>query len=118
MTTRVTATRYSARPILLSILFSSKHTTVLPDSFIEIGRLHLVIADRGSKINLPYQLGKPNMNRKKKVNSILKKRLKKAKAKMAPKAKSTYVSKAERERIALEENKVETTEPGQDELTS
>jgi hypothetical protein len=36
------------------------------------------------------------MNRKKKMNSILKKRLKKAKAKLAPKTAATYVSKADR----------------------
>jgi Protein of unknown function (DUF2986) len=43
------------------------------------------------------------MNRKKKMNSILKKRLKKAKAKLAPKTKSTYQSKAHREALNKEE---------------
>ena len=43
------------------------------------------------------------MNRKKKLNSILRKRAKKANAKLAPKGKSAYVSKAEREAIALAE---------------
>lgn len=39
------------------------------------------------------------MNRKKKINSILKKKLKKKNAKAAPKKKSTYISKAERARL-------------------
>jgi len=47
------------------------------------------------------------MNRKKKMNSILKKRLKKAKAKLAPKNNSTYVSKADREKLTQEEPNTE-----------
>jgi len=43
------------------------------------------------------------MNRKKKLNSILKKRAKKANAKLAPKSSSGYVSKAQREELCLEE---------------
>ena len=43
------------------------------------------------------------MNRKKKINSILKKRLKKINAKVAPDNKTKYVSKAEREKLAAEE---------------
>jgi len=42
------------------------------------------------------------MNRKKKLNSILKKRLKKANAKLAPKKPSGYVSKSERARLEQE----------------
>lgn len=44
------------------------------------------------------------MNRKKKINSILKKRLKKINAKVAPANKTKYVSKAEREKIAVTES--------------
>jgi hypothetical protein len=51
------------------------------------------------------------MNRKKKLNSILRKRAKKANAKLAPKGKSAYVSKAEREAIALaDQNLAESQE--------
>ena len=51
------------------------------------------------------------MNRKKKLNSILKKRLKKANAKLAPKKPSGYVSKSERARLEQEaaENSSETS---------
>ena len=45
-----------------------------------------------------------NMNRKKKINSILKKRMKKINAKAAPANKSQYISKAEREKIAAQAN--------------
>jgi len=45
------------------------------------------------------------MNRKKKINSILKKRLKKINAKLtAPANKAKYISKAEREKIEAKEN--------------
>lgn len=51
------------------------------------------------------------MNRKKKLNSILRKRAKKANAKLAPKGKSAYVPKAEREAIALaDQNLAESQE--------
>lgn len=40
------------------------------------------------------------MNRKKKINSILKKKLKKMNAKVAPKNKPKYISKAERAKLA------------------
>lgn len=41
------------------------------------------------------------MNRRKKVNQILKARAKKAAAKLAPKNKPKYISKAEREKLAV-----------------
>lgn len=51
------------------------------------------------------------MNRKKKINSILKKRLKKINAKIAPSNKTTYVSKAERAKAAaIEANAVANNE--------
>lgn len=40
------------------------------------------------------------MNRKKKLNKILKARIKKMNAKKAPNNKEVYISKAEREKIA------------------
>jgi len=40
------------------------------------------------------------MNRKKKINSILKKRLKKINAKLAPTNKEKYISKADRAKLA------------------
>lgn len=43
------------------------------------------------------------MNRKKKINSILKKKQKKANAKLHTSNKPKYISKAEREKIAVEE---------------
>lgn len=48
------------------------------------------------------------MNRKKKINNILKKRMKKINAKIAPDSKSKYVSKAERAKLAAEEASQET----------
>jgi hypothetical protein len=42
------------------------------------------------------------MNRRKKLNQILKANAKKASAKLAPKNKSTYVSKADRLKLATE----------------
>jgi len=42
------------------------------------------------------------MNRKKKINSILKKRLKKINAKLAPTTKEKYISKAERAKLAAQ----------------
>lgn len=47
------------------------------------------------------------MNRKKKMNSILKKKVKKMNAKLHTSNKPRYISKAEREKIALEEQKNE-----------
>jgi hypothetical protein len=44
------------------------------------------------------------MNRKKKINSILKKRLKKMNAKANPSNKPKYISKAERAKLAAQEN--------------
>ena len=44
------------------------------------------------------------MNRKKKINSILKKRLKKMNAKANPSNKPKYISKAERAKLAESEN--------------
>ncbi|MBD1573571.1 DUF2986 domain-containing protein [Vibrio sp. S17_S38] len=42
------------------------------------------------------------MNRKKKINSILKKRIKKMNSKLHPSNKPKYISKAEREKLAAE----------------
>jgi len=47
------------------------------------------------------------MNRKKKINSILKKRMKKINAKNAPASKEKYISKAERAK--LEEQQILTS---------
>jgi len=47
------------------------------------------------------------MNRKKKMNNILKKKVKKANLKLQTSNKPKYVSKAERARIAEEESKQE-----------
>jgi len=44
------------------------------------------------------------MNRKKKINSILKKRLKKINAKSAPTNKTKYISKAERAKLEAEKD--------------
>jgi hypothetical protein len=43
------------------------------------------------------------MNRKKKINSILKKKVKKMNAKLHSSNKPKYISKAEREKLALAE---------------
>ncbi|GLS90046.1 hypothetical protein GCM10007916_11130 [Psychromonas marina] len=43
------------------------------------------------------------MNRKKKLNKILKARIKKMNAKKAPNNKEVYISKAEREKMAATE---------------
>lgn len=43
------------------------------------------------------------MNRKKKINQVLKSKVKKMNAKLQKSNKPKYVSKAEREKIALEE---------------
>jgi hypothetical protein len=42
------------------------------------------------------------MNRRKKINQILKANAKKASAKLAPKSKSKYISKADRLKLATE----------------
>ncbi|MCE4052429.1 DUF2986 domain-containing protein [Pseudomonas sp. Au-Pse12] len=42
------------------------------------------------------------MNRRKKINQLLKANAKKASAKLAPKKKSTYISKADRLKLATE----------------
>lgn len=44
------------------------------------------------------------MNRKKKINSILKKRMKKINAKNAPASKEKYISKAERAKLDEQDN--------------
>lgn len=49
------------------------------------------------------------MNRKKKINSILKKKLKKANAKLHTPNKPKYVSKAERAKLAEEANQDENS---------
>jgi len=51
------------------------------------------------------------MNRKKKINSILKKRMKKINAKLAPDSKPKYVSKAERAKIAEQQDAQTTINP-------
>ncbi|MEL0629843.1 DUF2986 domain-containing protein [Psychromonas aquatilis] len=51
------------------------------------------------------------MNRKKKINSILKKRMKKINAKLAPDSKPKYVSKAERAKMAEQQDAQTTINP-------
>ncbi|WP_416422353.1 DUF2986 domain-containing protein [Pseudomonas sp. App30] len=46
------------------------------------------------------------MNRRKKINQILKANAKKANAKLAPKSKPQYISKADRAKLALEAEQV------------
>jgi hypothetical protein len=48
------------------------------------------------------QTKQANMNRRKKINQLLKAHAKKASAKLAPKNKSTYISKADRLKLAAE----------------
>lgn len=43
------------------------------------------------------------MNRRKKINQLLKAHAKKASAKLAPKSKPKYISKADRQKLAAEE---------------
>ncbi|MBE0364235.1 hypothetical protein PULV_a1832 [Pseudoalteromonas ulvae UL12] len=50
------------------------------------------------------------MNRKKKINDILKKKLKKAKSKLHTSNKPAYVSKAERERLAQSSEQLDDTQ--------
>ena len=50
------------------------------------------------------------MNRRKKLNQILRANAKKASAKLAPKNKDTYVSKADRLKLAAEASADATTE--------
>ena len=50
------------------------------------------------------------MNRRKKLNQILRANAKKASAKLAPKNKDTYVSKADRLKLAAEASAEATTE--------
>ncbi len=57
------------------------------------------------------------MNRKKKINQILKTKLKKQNAKLHKSNKPRYVSKAEREKLALEQQAAESqgeTSQGED----
>ncbi len=54
------------------------------------------------------------MNRKKKINSILKKKLKKANSKLHTSNKPKYISKAERERLANIESLEANSEQGSD----
>ncbi|MEG3753462.1 DUF2986 domain-containing protein [Psychromonas arctica] len=49
------------------------------------------------------------MNRKKKINSILKKRMKKINAKNAPASKEKYISKAERAKLEEQEQQILTS---------
>lgn len=51
------------------------------------------------------------MNRRKKINQLLKAHAKKASAKLAPKSKSKYISKADRLKIAAEANQDSTIPP-------
>ncbi|MBC3377131.1 DUF2986 domain-containing protein [Pseudomonas sp. SWRI92] len=44
------------------------------------------------------------MNRRKKINQLLKANAKKASAKLAPKSKDKYISKADRLKLAAEDN--------------
>ncbi len=50
------------------------------------------------------------MNRRKKLNQILRANAKKASAKLAPKNKDTYVSKADRLKLAAEADAQATTD--------
>ncbi|TYK65643.1 DUF2986 domain-containing protein [Colwellia echini] len=50
------------------------------------------------------------MNRKKKMNNILKKKVKKSNAKLHTSNKPKYVSKAERARLAAEEENLQASE--------
>lgn len=50
------------------------------------------------------------MNRRKKLNQILRANAKKASSKLAPKNKDTYVSKADRLKLAAEASAEATTE--------
>ncbi|KHD26907.1 hypothetical protein NM09_02500 [Vibrio caribbeanicus] len=59
------------------------------------------------------------MNRKKKINSILKAKLKKKNAKLHKSNKPRYISKAERAKLELEDNTEQTsTELSEQESTS
>ncbi len=54
---------------------------------------------------LPYHkapMKRKNMNRRKKINQLLKAHAKKASAKLAPKNRNTYISKADRLKLAAE----------------
>jgi hypothetical protein len=51
------------------------------------------------------------MNRRKKINQLLKAHAKKASAKLAPKKKSTYICKADRLKMAAESNQDATITP-------
>ena len=51
------------------------------------------------------------MNRKKKLNKILKSRIKKMNAKKSPLSKPKYISKAERANIEALQNETENTQP-------
>ncbi|WP_223547116.1 DUF2986 domain-containing protein [Pseudomonas sp. A-B-19] len=49
------------------------------------------------------------MNRRKKINQLLKANAKKASAKLAPKSKSKYISKADRLKLAAESSQDSST---------
>ncbi|CAI8870218.1 MULTISPECIES: DUF2986 domain-containing protein [unclassified Pseudomonas] len=49
------------------------------------------------------------MNRRKKINQLLKANAKKASAKLAPKSKSKYISKADRLKLAAESGQDSST---------
>lgn len=51
------------------------------------------------------------MNRRKKINQLLKAHAKKASAKLAPKSKSKYISKADRLKLAAESAQEPITSP-------
>ena len=55
------------------------------------------------------------MNRKKKMNTILKKRLKKANAKLHTNNKPKYISKADRAKMDLEQQDLTTVETSPEE---
>lgn len=54
-----------------------------------------------------FQRNAKNMNRRKKINQLLKAHAKKASAKLAPKSKPQYISKADR--LKLAENAAQET---------
>ncbi|WP_166360299.1 DUF2986 domain-containing protein [Pseudomonas akapageensis] len=51
------------------------------------------------------------MNRRKKINQLLKANAKKASAKLAPKSKPKYISKADRLKLAAESSQDSTLSP-------
>ncbi|BAQ75215.1 hypothetical protein POS17_3521 [Pseudomonas sp. Os17] len=77
----------------------------------DLGRQPTRCAPYSARVNGPIPLADiirqlirrvTTMNRRKKINQLLKANAKKASAKLAPKKKSTYISKADRLKLAAE----------------